>query len=148
MALELSNLKPGDGATRPRKRVGRGAGSGTGKTCGKGENGQKARATIHPWFEGGQMPLQRRLPKRGFKNRFRKVFQIVNLRDLDRCEGVEEITPDILAEKGLIRNPYDLVKILGVGEVTGAVKVTAHAVSGSAKEKIEAAGGQVTLVKK
>ncbi len=148
MAMELSNLKPGDGAIRPRKRVGRGAASGTGKTCGKGENGQRARSSIQPWFEGGQMPLQRRLPKRGFKNRFRKVFQIVNLRDLDRCEDAEEINPDVLAEKGLIRNPNALVKILGVGEVSGAVKVTVHAVSGSAKEKIEAAGGQVTLVKK
>lgn len=149
MGLELSNLRPGDGAIRKRKRIGRGHAAGQGKTSGKGHKGQLARGRgkIHPGFEGGQMPLQRRIPKRGFKNPFRKTFQIVNLKDLARCEGAEEITPDVMAEKGLIRNPNAPVKILGVGEAAGAWNVTAHAVSGSAKEKIEAAGGRINLTK-
>lgn len=149
MALELSNLKPGDGATRDQRRIGRGPASGRGKTAGMGHKGQHARGKgkVRPGFEGGQMPLQRRVPKRGFKNPFRKTFQVVNVKDLARCEGVAEITPDVLAENGLIRSPYAPVKILGEGEVSGAFRVTVHAVSGSAKEKIEAAGGQVTLTK-
>jgi len=147
MALELNNLGPEPGAVRSRKRIGRGPGSGTGKNSGKGEKGQKKRAKIHPWFEGGQMPLQRRVPKRGFKNPFRKVFQIVNLKDLDRCGDVDSITPDVLAENGLIRNPAMPVKLLGEGEVTGALKITVHAASDQARKKIEAAGGEVTLAK-
>ncbi|MFH1279489.1 MAG: 50S ribosomal protein L15 [Candidatus Eisenbacteria bacterium] len=147
--MELSNLRPGDGAIRKRKRIGRGHAAGQGKTSGKGHKGQLARGRgkVAPGFEGGQMPLQRRMPKRGFKNPFRKTFQIVNLRDLARCEGAGEITPDVMAEKGLIRNPNAPVKILGVGDAAGAWIVTAHAVSGSAKEKIEAAGGRVNLTK-
>ena len=149
MGLTLESLKPGDGATKPRKRVGRGHAAGGGKTCGKGHKGQNSRGKgkVHPWFEGGQMPLQRRLPKRGFKNPFRKEYQIVNLSDLVRCEGVEEIDAHVLAEKGLIRNPYAPVKLLGGGDAPGAVKVTVHKASASAQEKIAAAGGQVTLRK-
>ena len=147
MALELNNLGPNDGAVRPRKRVGRGPGSGTGKNCGRGEKGQTKRSKIHPWFEGGQMPLQRRVPKRGFKNPFRKVYQIVNLRDLDRLEELEAIDPEILAENGLIRNPRMPVKLLGEGEISVAHKVTVHAASEQARKKIEAAGGEVILVK-
>jgi large subunit ribosomal protein L15 len=146
MALRLENLKPGDGAIRPRKRIGRGEASGQGKTSGRGAKGQWARNTVHPWFEGGQMPLQRRLPKRGFKNPFRKTYQIVNVKDLARCAGPEEITPEILAEKRLIRNPFAPVKLLGKGSVEGAFRVKVNAVSASAREKIETAGGQVNLL--
>jgi large subunit ribosomal protein L15 len=92
------------------------------------------------------MPLQRRIPKRGFKNPFRKVYQVVNLKDLERCAGSPEINPDVLAEKRLIRNPYAPVKILGDGGVAGAIVVRVHAVSAAAREKIEAAGGQVNLL--
>ncbi len=146
MTLRLENLKPGDGAVRPRKRRGRGESSGLGKTSGRGAKGQWARNTVQPWFEGGQMPLQRRLPKRGFKNPFRKTYQIVNVKDLARCAGAEEITPEILAEKRLIRNPFALVKLLGEGSVEGAFRVKVNAVSASARAKIETAGGQVNLL--
>ena len=147
MSLELNNLTPGKGTTRPKRRVGRGVGSGTGKTCGKGHKGQRARAAIAPWFEGGQMPLYRRLPKRGFKNPFRKTYQVVNVGDLIRCAGAEEINPALLYEKGLIRNPNAPVKLLANGEVAGTFQVTVHAASGQAKQKVEAAGGRVTLSK-
>lgn len=145
---KLSNLRRPEGAHRDAKRLGRGPGSGLGKTSGKGHKGQKARTggTVHPWFEGGQMPLQRRLPKRGFKNPFRREYEIVNLRDLD---GMEEttITLDVLHGRRLV----DLgkgrpVKILGDGEVRRQFTVQAHAISASAKAKIEAAGGSVELV--
>jgi large subunit ribosomal protein L15 len=147
MAFKLENLKPGPGAVRRRKRVGRGEASGTGKTSGRGAKGQWARNTVQPWFEGGQMPLQRRLPKRGFKNPFRKTYQIVNVGDLARCEGIEEITPEILAEKRIIRNPNAPLKLLGKGSVESAVRVSVHAASAAAREKVEAAGGRVNLLK-
>ncbi len=145
--LKLSNLGPNKGALKKRNRVGRGPGSGNGKTCGKGHGGQRSRGVgkIHPWFEGGQMPLQRRIPKRGFKNPFRKEYQVVNVGDLARCEGVDEITLEVLAQKGLIRSPKKLVKLLANGEVTGAFQVTVHKASEQAKKKIEAAGGTVKL---
>ncbi len=147
--VDLSNLRAPAGANRPRKRIGRGPGSGTGKTAGKGHKGQKARTGHHgvpAWFEGGQMPLQRRIPKRGFKNPFREVFEVVNLRDLARVEE-PEITPEVLASHRLV----DLgkgrrVKVLGTGEVTRKVTLRAHAVSGGARAKIEAAGGSVELL--
>ncbi len=149
--VDLSNLRAPAGANRPRKRIGRGPGSGTGKTAGKGHKGQKARTGHHgvpAWFEGGQMPLQRRIPKRGFKNPFREVFEVVNLRDLARVTEAE-ITPEVLAAHRLV----DLgagrrVKVLGTGEVARKVTVRAHAVSKSAREKIEAAGGSVELLEK
>lgn len=146
MALRLENLRPGDGATRRSKRRGRGEASGLGKTAGRGAKGQWARNTVHPWFEGGQMPLQRRLPKRGFKNPFRKTYQVVNVKDLERFAGTTDVNPELLAEKRLIRNPFALVKLLGEGSVTGAFQVSVHAVSGAAREKIEAAGGKVNLL--
>ncbi|MBM3319823.1 MAG: 50S ribosomal protein L15 [Candidatus Eisenbacteria bacterium] len=146
MAFKLENLKPGPGAVRRRKRLGRGEASGTGKTSGRGAKGQWARNTVQPWFEGGQMPLQRRLPKRGFKNPFRKTYQIVNVGDLARCEGIEEITPEILAEKRIIRNPNAPLKLLGKGSVEIVVRVSVHAVSAAAREKVETAGGRVTLL--
>ena len=147
--VDLSNLRAPAGANRPRKRIGRGPGSGTGKTAGKGHKGQKARTGHHgvpAWFEGGQMPLQRRIPKRGFKNPFREVFEVVNLRDLARVTEAE-ITPEVLAAHRLV----DLgagrrVKVLGTGEVGRKGTVRAHAVSAGARAKIEAAGGSIELL--
>ena len=147
--VDLSNLERPEGAHRNKKRLGRGPGSGTGKTSGKGHKGQKARTGHHgipAWFEGGQMPLQRRMPKRGFKNWNRVEYMVVNLKSLERIEG-DEVTPETLHESGLI----DLgkgrpVKLLGDGEVGRKLTVRAHAVSASAREKIEKAGGSVELL--
>lgn len=146
---DLSNLPRPEGAHRAPKRLGRGPGSGTGKTSGKGHKGQKARTGHHgipAWFEGGQMPLQRRLPKRGFKNPFRKVFEIVNLDDLQAL-GAEEITPELLAQHRLLDlGKGHRVKVLGEGDLTRKVTVKAHAVSAGARAKIEAAGGTIELL--
>ena len=147
--VDLSNLERPEGAHRNKKRLGRGPGSGTGKTSGKGHKGQKARTGHHgipAWFEGGQMPLQRRMPKRGFKNWNRVEYMVVNLKALERIEG-DEVTPETLHQSGLI----DLgkgrpVKVLGDGEVSRKLTVRAHAVSASAREKIEKAGGSVELL--
>ena len=147
--VDLSNLRAPAGANTPRKRIGRGPGSGTGKTAGKGHKGQKARTDHHgvpAWFEGGQMPLQRRIPKRGFKNPFREEFEVVNLRDLGRVED-DVITPEVLSAHRLV----DLgkgrrVKVLGTGDLTRKVTIRAHAVSAGARAKIEAAGGSVELL--
>jgi len=145
---DLNNLRRPEGANRAEKRLGRGPGSGTGKTSGKGHKGQKARAGggVHPWFEGGQMPLQRRVPKRGFKNPFRVENQIVNVSALESLEE-NELTLDVLAAHRLVdlgdRRP---VKLLGNGEITRKVTVEAHATSASARAKIEAAGGTVDLI--
>ncbi len=138
-------IQPADGSRRPRKRVGRGPGSGLGKTAGRGAKGQKSRAGYarRDWFEGGQMPLQRRVPKRGFKNPFRTVFEVVNLADLDRVEGVE-IDKERLAEAGLIRSAKNPVKLLGRGKIDRNVNVIVDAFSASAREAVEAAGGTCT----
>ncbi len=138
--MKLHDLSPAKGSRRPRKRLGRGPGSGTGKTSGRGHKGQKSRAgySRRLGFEGGQMPLVRRVPKRGFTNIFRKEYAIVNLRDLADLEG--EVTPEILVERGLMR-PGRTLKILGDGEIGAALQVKAHRFSRSAREKIEAAGG-------
>ena len=146
---DLSNLPRPEGANRDRKRLGRGPGSGTGKTSGKGHKGQKARTGHHgtpAWFEGGQMPIQRRLPKRGFKNPFRTEYEIVNLDDIAALEETE-ITPEVLHQHRLI----DLgkgrpVKILAEGELERKVAISAHRVSAAARSKIEAAGGSVELL--
>ena len=140
--LQLSNLKGPD--RKSRKRVGRGIGSGTGKTSGKGQKGQKCRSggSPHPWFEGGQMPIYRRLPKRGFTNIFKKQFEIVNVSDLARCAGIDPITPEVMKEKGLIKKT-GLVKILGCGELGEKINVHAHKFSGTAQAKIEKSGGKV-----
>lgn len=145
---DLSNLRRPEGANTPRKRLGRGPGSGHGKTSGKGHKGQRARAgaSIPAWFEGGQMPLQRRLPKRGFTNAFRREFEIVNLQALDKLEE-DNITFEVLQRHRLV----DLgkgrpVKILGDGEVRRKFTVQAHAASASARSKVEAAGGSIELV--
>jgi large subunit ribosomal protein L15 len=145
---DLSNLGRPEGAHRSRKRLGRGPGSGLGKTSGKGHKGQKARTGggIHLWFEGGQMPLQRRVPKRGFTNTFRTVYEIVNIGDLGRIEA-DDITPEILDAHRLV----DLgkgrrIKLLGNGTIERKITVRAHAVSAGARTKIEAAGGTVELL--
>ncbi len=144
---ELHDLSPVPGSHRDRKRKGRGPGSGNGKTAGRGHKGQNARSGggVRPGFEGGQMPLQRRIPKRGFHNKFRVEYQVVNVRDLNRVE-VSELNPEVMRELGLISNSRLPVKILGSGEVEKAFQVTAHRFSGTARSKIEAAGGSVTLV--
>lgn len=144
---ELHDLKPTQGSHRDRKRVGRGPGSGTGKTSGRGHKGQGSRSggNVRLGFEGGQMPLQRRIPKRGFTNLNRTEYQVVNVRDLTRLDA-GEITPKILHAHGLIRKPDQLVKVLGMGQIEGAYQVSAHRFSSSAREKIEAAGGTVTVL--
>lgn len=142
---ELHDLSPAEGSHRDRKRVGRGEGSGLGKTAGRGQKGQKARSggSIPAGFEGGQMPLHRRIPKRGFRPRNRVEYQVVNLFQLEGFDG--EITPKTLAAAGLVGSAKRPVKILGDGEVEGALDVTAHAFSASARSKIEAAGGTATV---
>jgi large subunit ribosomal protein L15 len=149
MANELHNLKPAEGATRKRKRIGRGPGSGNGKTAGRGHKGQRSRSGYsRRWgFEGGQMPLVRRIPKRGFTNIFRVGFQVVNLRDLDRLfSDGDTVTPELLAEKGLIRVGKKPVKVLASGELGKKLTVQAHAFSKSARASIEAAGGSCETV--
>ena len=145
--ITLSNLKPPRGVKKNRKRIGRGIGSGTGKTSGKGQKGQKSRSggSPHPWFEGGQMPLYRRLPKRGFTNIFRKEYEVVNISQLAEITGVDPVTPAVLKEKGLVKK-IDAVKILGDGELSAGINVEAHKFSRSAMEKIEKAGGKVKII--
>lgn len=142
---ELHDLSPIRGSHRDRKRVGRGPGSGTGKTAGRGEKGQKARSggSVRPGFEGGQMPLHRRIPKRGFHNRNRVEYQVVNVGDLAGLDG--DVTPETLRAAGLIGSLRRPVKILGNGELEKKLQVTAHAFSGGARKKIEAAGGSATV---
>ena len=142
--VTLSNLRPAKGSTQYKKRVGRGPGSGLGKTSGKGNKGHKARTggATNPGFEGGQMPMYRRLPKRGFTNPFKVRAQPVNLKDLGKM-SVTEINPDTLTTAGLIPKPTVAVKILGTGDVGRSYTVRGVAVSASAKAKIEAAGGSV-----
>ena len=145
---DLSNLRRPEGAHRERKRLGRGPGSGKGKTSGKGHKGHKARTggSTHLWFEGGQMPLQRRVPKRGFKNPFRREYQIINIGVLAGLEE-EDLTPDILAAYGLVDAGAGMpIKVLGDGEIGRKVTVRAHAFSASARSKIEAAGGTAELI--
>ena len=142
--ITLSTLAPAPGATQARKRLGRGPGSGLGKTSGKGHKGSKARAggSTNPGFEGGQMPMYRRLPKRGFTNPFKVIAQIVNLRQLDKLSG-NEVSPATLTAAGLIGEADKPVKLLGTGDVSRALQVRGVSVSASARAKIEAAGGTV-----
>lgn len=145
--MKLGNLAPPKGATKKKKRLGIGPGSGTGKTAGRGHKGQKARSggKIRAGFEGGQMPLQRRLPKVGFNNVFRTVYQIVNLEDLTRKSLSGEISPAVLKKAGLISSVNRPVKILGRGDISMALQVVVDAVSASAAEKIAKAGGSVDI---
>ncbi len=146
--MNLSTLAPAEGAvTRDDFRRGRGHGSGNGKTAGKGHKGQKARSGApRPGFEGGQMPLFRRIPKRGFKCRNTKEIVALNVSDLNRFEDGAEVTAASLVEIGLVKNPRDGIKILGNGELTKKLTVKVNAVSKSAAEKIEAAGGNVEVI--
>lgn len=147
--MKLNELKPPAGAKKARKRIGRGQASGTAQTAGKGHKGQNARSGggVRPGFEGGQMPLQRRLPKRGFSNYpFRTKIAEVNLRDLARFAAGSVVDAQALAEAGLIKGSFDAIKLLGEGEVSVALTVKVDKISSGAKTKIEAAGGSVELV--
>jgi len=145
--MNLSNLKPPAGQKHRRKRIGRGMGSGRGKTATRGSKGARSVSgySIMRGFEGGQMPLHRRLPKRGFTNIFKKQYAVVNLGRLEKLEG-DSFTPDRLAELGLVRKLGDGVKILGSGELTRKIRVEAHLFSRSAVEKIQKAGGEAVVI--
>ena len=147
--MGLHNLKPAKGSVRNRKRVGRGPGSGLGKTAGRGEKGQKSRSGFarKPGFEGGQMPLHRRIPKRGFTNSpFRKEYACINLGRLEVFEAGTIVTPELLVRQGLLRKLLDGVKVLADGELTKALTVHAHRFSGKAQEKIAALGGKAETI--
>jgi len=146
--VRIEDLKPYVGSKRKSKRVGRGPGSGHGKTACKGHKGQKSRSggTKGPGFEGGQMPMQRRLPKRGFKNPFHIEYAIVNLKDLANIGDVDEITPEVLIDRGVIKDLKDGLKILGHGEIKKPLTIKADAFSASAEAKITAAGGKAEVI--
>lgn len=146
--MELHNLKPTKGSTHAKKRLGRGVGSGLGKTSGKGHKGQNARSGggTRPGFEGGQTPWFKRIPKRGFTNHFRKEFAIVNVSELNRYEDGTVVTPELLLQDKLIRKYLDGVKILGNGEIAKKLTVQANKFTGSAVAKIEAAGGTIEVI--
>lgn len=148
MALAINTLSPPKGANRKNKRVGRGIGSGHGKTATRGYKGQLSRsgASVRPGFEGGQMPLHRRLPKRGFTNVFRKEYAIVNLKALSKFRSGSKVDPEVLKEKGLVKNLRDGLKILGDGELKHALTVRAHRFSKKAVQKIQSAGGTIELI--
>ncbi|MBX3298330.1 MAG: 50S ribosomal protein L15 [Acidobacteria bacterium] len=151
MALSLNNLHPAPGSTHKKKRVGRGPGSGLGKTSGRGHKGQKSRSgySSRPGFEGGQMPLQRRLPKRGFTNIFKKQWIEISLAKIDaNFNAGDTVTPELLHERGLIKKAkHDLV-ILGNGELTKKLEISAHRFTKTAKDKIEKAGGSASVISK
>ncbi|WP_270167958.1 50S ribosomal protein L15 [Paenibacillus sp. SYP-B4298] len=146
--MKLHELKPAPGSKQEPKRKGRGIGSGNGKTAGKGHKGQNARSGggVRPGFEGGQNPLYRRLPKRGFNNPFRKEYAIVNLDELNSFAAGSEVTPEILKEKGIVKNSLSGIKILGNGEIKVQLTVKANKFSQSAVEKIQAAGGKTEVI--
>jgi large subunit ribosomal protein L15 len=148
MAMKIHELSPADGSRKTRKRVGRGPGSGHGKTSCRGHKGQKARSGggSRPGFEGGQMPLQRRLPKRGFTNIFKKRYNIINIKDLNRFEPNASLDAEALKEAGLVKKLGDGIKLLGNGEITFPVFMKVNKVSNNAKEKIEALGGTVEII--
>ncbi|CUL46159.1 50S ribosomal protein L15 [Listeria monocytogenes] len=146
--MKLHELKPSEGSRKERNRVGRGTGSGNGKTSGRGHKGQKARSGggVRLGFEGGQLPLFRRIPKRGFTNINRKEFAIVNLDVLNRFEDGTEVTPELLVETGIIRNEKSGIKILSNGNIEKKLTVKANKFSAAAKEAIEAAGGKIEVI--
>lgn len=146
--MKLHDLKPAEGSRKVRNRVGRGIGSGNGKTSGRGHNGQNARSGggVRPGFEGGQNPLYIRLPKRGFTNPTRKEFAIVNLDTLNRFDASTEVTPELLIETGVVKNAKNGIKILGNGQIEKSLTVKAHKFSASAVEAIEAAGGKTEVI--
>lgn len=147
--MKINELKPAEGSKRRPKRVGRGLGSGHGRTSTKGHKGQKSRSggTKGPGFEGGQMPLQRRTPKRGFSNApFKKEYVVVNLDDINKIvDEVDIITPDILMQKGIIKKLKDGLKVLGNGDISKAITIKTHAISKTARQKIESKGGKVEV---
>ncbi len=146
--MKIQDIRPADGSRKNDKRVGRGVGSGHGKTSCKGHKGQKARSggTTGLGFEGGQMPLQRRLPKRGFKNRFGVEYAVINLDQIEVLKEIEVITPELLLEKGVVKDIKDGLKVLGRGDIRRAVTVKATSFSGSAEKKIAAAGGKTEVI--
>lgn len=147
--MKLHSLQPAPGATTTRKRVGRGVGSGLGKTSGRGQKGQNSRSGggVRPGFEGGQSPLFRRLPKRGFSNaRFKTTYAVINLSDLDKFENGTTVTPELLKEMGLIKQSLDGIKVLGNGTLTKKLNVKAHKFSSVAKEQIEKLGGKAEVI--
>ena len=146
--MKLDDLRPAIGSNKKRKRVGRGEGSGHGKTSCRGHKGQGSRSGggTRPGFEGGQMPLQRRLPKRGFHNPFRIHMAVVNLEQLEVFPSGSDVSPEILAERGLIRGKSQRVKVLGNGALSKPLTIKAHGFSATAKEKIEAAGGKIEIL--
>jgi len=148
MAISLNTLAPPKGANRKSKRVGRGIGGGHGKTATRGYKGQKSRSgtSIRPGFEGGQMPLHRRLPKRGFTNIFRREYAVVNLKSLASFEPGTDVGPEALKAAGIVRNLRDGLKILGAGELSHALRVRAHKFSKSAAEKIQKVGGSIEVI--
>lgn len=146
--MKLHELHPAEGSRKNRKRVGRGPGSGHGKTSGRGQKGQKSRSGggVRPGFEGGQLPLIQRLPKRGFTNPTKKEYATVNLEKLNRFDEGTEVTPELLLESGVLKKQKYGIKILGGGELSVSLTVKAHKFSTSAKEAIEAAGGKVEVI--
>lgn len=151
MVLSLNNIHPAPGSTHKKKRVGRGPGSGLGKTSGRGHKGQKSRSgySSRPGFEGGQMPLQRRLPKRGFTNIFKKKWLEISLAKIEsNFNAGDEVTPEILHERGLLKKAKHDIVILGNGELTKSIKISAHRFTKMAKDKIEKAGGSATEIVK
>ena len=147
--MNLNNVHRGIRKRKKRKRLGRGLGSGHGKTCGRGHKGQGSRAgwSVHPTFEGGQMPLVRRIPKRGFNNRWAETVAVVNLADLEKLfDDGAEVNPQAIRELNLAKGRYDVLKVLGNGQLTKKLNVSAHRFSRSAAEKIRAAGGQVVIL--
>ena len=147
--MKMNTIHPSEGAIKTRKRVGRGPGSGTGKTAGRGENGQKSRSgySRKAGFEGGQLPLYRRLPKRGFTNaRFKVEYAVINLDDLNKFEDGAVVTPEVLKEMGLLKNQLDGVKVFGNGTLDKKLTVKAHRFSESAREAIEKIGGKVEVI--
>ncbi|MGD8703809.1 MAG: 50S ribosomal protein L15 [Desulfosarcina sp.] len=146
--MRLNDLAPEKGQRKNRKRVGRGVASGSGKTAGRGNKGQNARSGggVRPGYEGGQMPIHRRLPKRGFKNRFKKIFAIVNVQDLNRFDADSVVDEVAFIKSGLVKGDRDGIKILGKGDVTVPVTVRINKISESARQKIEAAGGKIEVI--
>ena len=146
--MRLNDLAPEKGQRKARKRIGRGVGSGTGKTAGKGSKGQNCRSGggVRPGYEGGQMPIHRRLPKRGFKNHFKKIFAIVNVKDLNRFDSQAVVDEVALIKSGLVKGDRDGIKLLGKGEVSVPVSVRINNISDSARKKIEAAGGKIEVI--
>jgi large subunit ribosomal protein L15 len=146
MGTELHNLKPPAGARKRKKRIGRGPGSGNGKTAGRGSKGTHKRNTVAPGFEGGQLPIHRRVPKRGFVNIHRDEVYGINVSRLDKLADGTEVTPELLHELGYVPKKADLIKVLGDGELTKKLTIRVHRVSASAREKIEGAGGTIELI--